>query len=202
MYCRYTSFAFDGQDRSAVVDFWDRHGAPLAARQPGFRGALVMESEERDATLRTLTLWRGQRDFQSFSSSPDHAPVTAGIRDSGMSVIDRDGLTVLHDVRPRAGEVRCIRCRVHDGATAGLREFWQTTAKRAVERAPGCIKAEAFVDPQRLEFVLMVWWRTHEDAERFRLSGEHREAFVEGLERFVDRIDRLHTVSLDEEDPT
>jgi hypothetical protein len=47
-------------------------------------------------------------------------------------------------------------------------------------------------------FVLMVRWRTPEEAEAFRESPEHNEKFAPGMDRYVTRLDRLRTRAIDQ----
>jgi heme-degrading monooxygenase HmoA len=195
VYCRYTQFSFEPADRSSVERFWEEVGGPIAARQPGFKGGLILDSEDSAGIVRAITVWADRADFDAFSGSDEHQPIVDGVR-STMKTEARDGLRVLRVVEPHAGEVRVIRARIHEGCVEHLRNYWTTAGRSLVESAPGCIKADAFVDTDALEAVIMFVWRTAADADAFRSSAVHNEEFVPAIERFVTPIARLHTERL------
>jgi heme-degrading monooxygenase HmoA len=199
MYSRYTSFEFEVDDRPAVESFWRDVGGPVAASQPGFRGGLILESVQKRGVIRAVTLWDNETDFEAFSAGADHGRVTAGIQATTMATTERDGLKTMGVLWPTPGEVRIIRCSIRPGQLESLRRYWPTNGRATIEGASGCIKAEAFVDPDQMIFILMVYWRSSEDAEAFRLSAAHNEEFAPAIERYVTRLDRLRTLSLNQE---
>jgi len=196
MYCRYTSMSFDPADRTTVEQFWDEVGGPVAAVEEGFQGGLILESVETDGVIRAITIWRDPDNFDSFSVSHRHTPVTEGIRATSMSTTERDGMNVMRLVEPVAAEIRVIRCRVAEGGVDGLRDFWHSEGRDLVESAPGCIKAEALIDEGELEALIIFRWRSAQAAEAFRNSDDHNDRFVPGIERFVTPIGKLQTRSL------
>jgi len=197
MFSRYTSFNYQPDDRTAVASFWAEVGGPVVARQPGFRYGLVLESTEMPGVIRAFTLWDSESHYESFSTGPDQDLIVNGIRSTTMSTVDRDGLETMSAVSPTPGEVRVIRSTIEPGQIEALRSHWPA-ARAIVEAAPGCIAAHGFIDAEQMIFLLMVMWRTAEDAEAFRQSDVHNEQFVPGMDQHVSRLDRLRTQPLDQ----
>lgn len=100
------------------------------------------------------------------------------------------------------GEVRYIRSGVTPERVEHVLDFWRTRGREVIESAEGCHKALGFFDPESTEFVLMIWWRSAEDAERFRLSEYHEREFVQGLGEGVTRLTRTHLTPLDQGEPS
>jgi heme-degrading monooxygenase HmoA len=196
MYSRYTSFHYQPYHLPAVEAFWDEVGGPVAARQPGFRGGYVLRSVEQPDLIRAITLWHSEEAYKALESGPDQKLIGEGIRGTSMSTSERDGMETLAVVAPEVGEVRLIRSSIKPEEEDALRAYWPR-AKAIIEAAPGCIEANGFIDPNEMIFVLMVRWRTPEEAEAFRESPEHNEQFVPGMERYVTRLDRLRTQPID-----
>lgn len=80
MYARYTEFEFDVPDRERVLAVWTDLGIPGISRQPGWRGATILESDEQPGTLRLVTLWDSQADFERYYTAPEHQDLSAAIR--------------------------------------------------------------------------------------------------------------------------
>jgi heme-degrading monooxygenase HmoA len=196
MYCRYTRFSFDTSDRAGVHNFWNEVGAPVVARQEGFRGGLILDSDETDGVIRAITLWADRHHFDRFSNSDENTPIVNGIRSTTMKTETRDGLKVVETVEPEAGEVRVVRARIRPGCLDGFRKYWTSTGRALVESAPGCISAQALVDPAESEAIVTFTWRTAEHAEAFRNSPVHNEQFVPGIEEFVTPIAKLRAEKL------
>lgn len=191
MYSRYTAFRFDPDDRTSVHQFWETVGGPVAARQPGFRGGLVLESNENAGVVRAVTMWDDMADFERFSTGPEHDPIVNGIKATSMSTTDRDGLGSIVHLEPLPAEVRVVHVSINEGAADRFVEFWSTQGKAIVESAPGCLRADAYVDRERGEAMLCFQWRTVEDGQRFRESAIHNETFAPAIEQYVTPITRL-----------
>jgi heme-degrading monooxygenase HmoA len=192
MYARYTSFRFDTDDLAGVEQFWNEIGAPVVARQSGFRGGFVFRSLDQPDSIRALTLWGSQQSYTALEDGPDQALIGQGIKSTSMATTERDGMEAMSVVRPAVGEVRIIRSSIQPGAVDALEADWPR-ARAMIESAPGCVEASGFIDPDEMIFVLVVRWRSAEDAESFRQSPEHNEGFVPIVERHVTRLDRLRT---------
>ncbi|MCZ7589131.1 MAG: antibiotic biosynthesis monooxygenase [Gaiella sp.] len=198
MYSRYSAFTFDDEARGRAMAFWSDVGAPVAATQPGFQLATILESDETPGRLRTLTVWRRQEDFERFYSSDDHQVINARIRESGLRIDDRDGLTVRHLVEPEAGEVRLIRARVPVERLDEVVGFWRRTGRAIIESQPGCVRARAFIDRDQSLLILQIHWRSASDGRAFVESEQHETEFVAGLGPGVERLERLHLESIDQ----
>jgi heme-degrading monooxygenase HmoA len=92
MYSRYTEFQFDADRRDDVYRFWETIAVPSAQRQPGWRAAYILASDEQAGVLRTITVWDAPEDFQRYYASPEHQVLGDGIRASGLRGVARDGL--------------------------------------------------------------------------------------------------------------
>lgn len=97
------------------------------------------------------------------------------------------------------GQVRYIRSAVTPERVEHVIDFWRRRGREVIESAEGCHRALGFFDREAGEFVLMIWWRSSEDAERFRLSEFHEREFVQGLGEGVTRLARTHLEPLDAE---
>ncbi len=179
-YSRYTAFAVDAADRDRARAFWREVGVPSATSQPGFRLAVILESEESPGRLRTVTVWDRREDFDAYYASDEHQTLGAGIKGSGMRVEDRDGLRALHVAPARVGHLRVTEADLPPEAVERVRRYWHEEGMSLLRRQPGCVSADAYVaaDPDRL--VVVIGWRTEQDAEAFRDRPDHR-AFAEGL---------------------
>ena len=174
MYSRYTEFTFAPTDRQAVVDFWEHVAIPSASRQPGWRAAYVLESDEVGGVLRTVTLWDTTADFERYQASAEHAELGRGIRDSGLSIVARDGLEALQAVTASGPVLRITRARFDPTRQVDAATYWRETGGPMMRAAPGCMHAEAYWADEGNEFTLVAEWASREDAERFLASPDHR----------------------------
>jgi heme-degrading monooxygenase HmoA len=179
-YSRYTAFGLDADDREHALEFWQQIGVPSASSQPGFRLAVILESDETPGRLRTITVWDRREDFDAYYASEEHQRLGAAIKGSGLRVEERDGLVALHVAPARVGHLRVIEADLPADAVDRVRTFWREHGRSLLQRQPGCLRAEAFVraEPQRL--VVSIGWRSEDDAEAFRDHPDHH-AFAEGL---------------------
>lgn len=197
MYSRYSAFICDDDAHDGAMAFWRDAGAPSVASQPGLRLAIILESEETPGRLRTLTVWQRREDFERFYAGTEHQAINLRIRDCGMQIDDRDGLTVRHLIEPEAGEVRLIRARVPAARIDEVLEFWRREGRRIIESQPGCLRARAFVEREACLFILQIYWRSALDGQRFLESEQHETEFVAGLGAGVERLERLHLEAVD-----
>jgi heme-degrading monooxygenase HmoA len=176
MYARYTKFQFDPADREAMLRFWETIAIPSASRQPGWRGAYVLDSEATSGLLRTFTLWDGPADFERYKASDEHSTLGAGIRDTGLTITERDGLVARFAAisTTSAPLLRITRARFGPDQAPGAADYWRTTGGPMMRRAPGCLGAEAYWAGDGTEFVLVAAWASREDAERFLEGPDHR----------------------------
>jgi quinol monooxygenase YgiN len=196
MYARYTEFEFDAADRERVLAVWSEIGIPSASRQPGWRGATILESEDTPGLLRLVTLWESRDDFERYYALPEHGPLTAAIKGSGMRGRARDGLNALHAATAPGSLVRVTRGRVDPAQTEAVAAWWRAEGKPMTLEAPGCLRAEGYwSEPGRFE--LVVHWTDRDAAKAFLEGPAHArfKASMDGMgcavvERIVaDRID-------------
>jgi quinol monooxygenase YgiN len=181
MYARYTEFEFDPADRERVLRFWEEVALPSASRQPGWRAAWVLESDEREGALRTFTLWDDPADFERYRASDEHAVLGAGIRDSGLRTVAREGLWARHGATAAGPLVRVTRARFPAERLDEAAAFWRETGGPMRRRAPGCLRAEAFWAGEGDEFTLVAEWASPEAAQRF-LDGPDHRAFAAAMD--------------------
>jgi heme-degrading monooxygenase HmoA len=173
MYARYTEFEFDAASRDAVIDFWRTIAVPSASRQPGWRAAYILESDETAGVLRTLTLWDAPEDFQRYYSSDEHQVLGAGIKASGLRGKARDGLDAWFAATAAGALVRITRAAFPAEATAAVEAFWRETGRPMMLAAEGCLRAEAFWAAPG-QFTLVAEWRSAEHAQAFLTGPEHK----------------------------
>jgi quinol monooxygenase YgiN len=175
MYARYTEFQFDAQSRDAVMDFWATIAVPSASRQPGWRAAYILESDETAGVLRTVTLWDAPEDFQRYYTSDEHQVLGAGIKASGLKGVARDGLVARFAATAAGPLFRITRADFAPERQVEVEAFWRETGRPMMLAADGCLSAEAFwAAPGR--FTLVAEWRSAEHAHAF-LTGPDHHAF-------------------------
>jgi heme-degrading monooxygenase HmoA len=182
MYARYTEMEFDTDQRQQVLAVWRDIGVPSASRQPGWRGAIILESEEDDGRLRMVTLWDTQTDFENYYTGTEHEALSAAIKGAGMRGKVRDGLTAHHVATPAGGIIRITRATVPPERTGEVEDYWRATGKPLHDGAHGCIRAEAYwSEPGRFE--LVVAWASREHAQAFLDGPRHAEfkASMDGM---------------------
>jgi quinol monooxygenase YgiN len=180
MYARYTEFEFDAQDRERVLAVWSEVGIPSASRQPGWRGATILESEEQPGLLRLVTLWDSPADFERYYTGPEHDGLSAAIKGSGMRGRVRDGLTAHHAATPSGSLVRITRATVPAAQVDAVSAWWREEGRPITLRATGCLRAEAYwSEPGRFE--LVVSW-TDRAAARAFLEGPDHARFKAAME--------------------
>ena len=179
-YSRYTAFGLDADDRDRALAFWHDVGVPSASTQPGFRLAVILESEETPGRLRTLTVWDRREDFDAYYASDDHQVLGAAIKASGLRVEERDGLSALHVVRPPVGHLRVTEAELPASAVDRVRAYWRDEGRALLLRQPGCLRAEAYLAGDPARFVVAIGWRSEAHADAFRAHPDHR-AFGAGL---------------------
>jgi quinol monooxygenase YgiN len=195
MYARYTEIEFDAQDRERVLAVWSEVGIPSASRQPGWRGATILESDERPGTLRLVTLWDSRADFERYYDAPEHEGLSAAIKASGMRGKLRDGLTAHHVATPAGSLVRVTRASVPLEQAGAVEAWWRDEGGPITREAPGCLRAEAYWS-EAGRFELVVAWTDRAAAQAFLEGPAHArfKAAMEGMgctvvERIVgDRI--------------
>lgn len=190
MYARYTEMEFDTDDRERVLAVWSEVGIPSASTQAGWRGATILESEERPGTLRMVTLWDSQADFERYYTGSQHEGLSAAIKASGMRGKLRDGLTAHHAATPTGSLIRVTRGTVDPEQTEAVASWWRDEGQPLTREAPGCVRAEAYwSSPGRFE--LVVAWTDRESAQAF-LDGPAHARFKDSMEAMgcavVDRI--------------
>ena len=190
MYARYTEFEFDAEDRERVLAVWSEVGIPSASRQPGWRGATILESEDTPGLLRLVTLWDGPADFERYYSAPEHVGLSEAINGSGMRGKVRDGLIAHHVAAPPGSIVRVTRGEVDPANTDAVAAWWRDEGRPLTVEAPGCLRAEAYWSaPGRFE--LVVAWTDRDAAQTFLDGPAHGrfKASMDGMGcRVVERI--------------
>jgi quinol monooxygenase YgiN len=180
MYARYTEFEFDPSDRESVLEFWESTAVPSASRQPGWRGAYVLESDEREGALRTFTLWESAADFERYQASEEHGTLGAGIRGSGLRTVAREGLSARFMAAASGALVRVTRATAPLEQVGAVTSWWREEGGPITRRAPGCTRAEAYWSaPGRFE--LVVAWTDRGAAQAF-LEGPDHARFKEAMD--------------------
>lgn len=182
MYARYTEFEFDPAARDAALRFWEAIALPSASRQPGWRAAYVLESEEHAGRLRTVTLWEEETDFERYRTSEDHALLGAGIQESGLRIVDREGLRVREAATSTGPLLRVTRAHIPAERSADVAAYWRDTGGPMMRRALGCRRAEAFLDGEGQGFTVLAEWASEEHARTFLESPEHG-AFAAAMDK-------------------
>jgi quinol monooxygenase YgiN len=190
MYARYTEFEFDADDRDRVLAVWSEVGIPSASRQPGWRGATILESQDTPGLLRLVTLWESAADFERYYSAPEHVGLSDAIKGSGMRGRLRDGLTAHHVATAAGSLVRVTRGEVDPERADDVAEWWRQEGRPLTQEAPGCLRAEAYWSaPGRFE--LVVAWTDRDAAQAF-LDGPAHARFRTSMDamgcRVVERI--------------
>ena len=190
MYARYTEMEFDPDDRERVLAVWSEVGIPSISRQPGWRGATILESEESAGVLRMVTVWDSQSDFERYYAAPEHVDLSAAIKGSGMRGKVRDGLTAHHVATPAGSLVRITRGEVDPAQTDAVATWWREEGRPMTQEAPGCLRAEAYWS-EAGRFELVVAWTDRAAAQAF-LKGPAHARFKESMDgmgcRVVERI--------------
>ena len=172
MYARYTEFEFDAVDREQVLAVWSDVGIPSASRQPGWRGATILESDEQPGLLRLVTLWDSPADFERYYTGPEHEGLSAAIKASGMRGRVRDGLTAHHAATPPGALVRVTRASVPLEQVDAVSAWWREEGHPITQRAAGCLRAEAYwSEPGGFE--LVVSWTDRAAAKAFLDGPDH-----------------------------
>lgn len=146
---------------------------------PGFQ--FLFTSLERNGSTTVTSLWV---DWESATAAckllPQHLAPNVQLR-------------AAHEwTEPHVGEVRHIRTQVPQARLSEVTRFWHDRGRQVIESWPGCVKARGYVDREASEFVLIIWWRSSQDAEEFRLSDFHEKEFVQPLGADVHRLSRAH----------
>ena len=204
-YARYTQFSYDPARREEVLEHWRDPETSHPTNEHGFVQGFVFDSVEQPGTLRVVTLWAEPEQFDAYFASPGHQAIGGSMGKRSAEITVRDGLTDVLLLTPPApakrddaGHVRIIRARIRDNADIpALREFWQKSGRAALETAPGCHGARAYVDEPAGLFVIQVWWADAETATAFVESDGHGSALTVPLDQWVDRIDRANATPLD-----
>ncbi len=194
MYSRYTEFQFDADRRDDVYRFWETIAVPSAQRQPGWRAAYILASDEQAGVLRTITLWDAAEDFQRYFSSPEHQVLGDGIRASGLRGVARDGLEAWFGAvapEPTGPLVRVTRARIDPDKVAEASRFWREEGGPMMRRAAGCVRADGYWGGEPGEFILLAEWASQEEADRF-LTGPNHKAFGKAMDAFASTVtDRI-----------
>jgi quinol monooxygenase YgiN len=186
MYSRYTEFQFDADRRDDVHRFWETIAVPSAARQPGWRAAYILASEEQPGVLRTITVWESPEDFQRYYTSPEHQVLGDGIRASGLRGVARDGLDAwFGETAPEAAGplLRVTRAQVDPDKVAEATRFWRDEGGPMMRRAPGCLRADGYWGAEPGEFILLAEWASQDAATAF-LQGPDHTAFGAAMDAF------------------
>jgi heme-degrading monooxygenase HmoA len=184
MYSRYSSFSFKEDDRQNVVDFWINVGAPFICDKQGFRGNYIALSEDNPGKLKAITIWDSKEDFERTFLSEGHDNLLKALKETGMTIDDRDGLNVLIDSRKSTGSLRVIKLQLKPNKTEDAVNYWKSTGEQLINSQPGCMRAEAFKEPETDYLVISILWASTSDAKRFTDSEEHRK-FASGMDENV-----------------
>jgi heme-degrading monooxygenase HmoA len=172
MYARYTEFQFDAPSRDAVMVFWRTVAVPSASRQPGWRAAYILESDETAGVLRTVTLWDAPEDFQRYYTSDEHQVLGAGIKGSGLRGVARDGLQARFAATAAGPLFRITRAVFPPERSVAVETFWRETGRPMMLAAEGCLRAEAFWAAPGA-FTMVAEWRSQEHATAFLTGPDH-----------------------------
>jgi quinol monooxygenase YgiN len=186
MYSRYTEFQFDADRRDDVYRFWQTVAVPSAARQPGWRAAYILASDEQDGVLRTFTVWDSADDFQRYYASPEHQVLGAGIKASGLRGVARDGLDAwFGEVAPPAAAplLRVTRARIDAEHVDAASSYWREQGGPLMRAAEGCLRADGYWGAEAGEFILIAEWASQAAAQAF-LSGPDHKAFGAAMDAF------------------